>query len=1207
MAEILKDTRNFGTAPKEENNSETPFGPELRDDDSPPSKESNQNTEYLDFLYERSFGTKPKETEINSAEYDGKERFVIDFKDGTRLTAPQIEQMFNESGTAPETFVGSATSRMITDYIKKNNPTRDQFIKHFSSVDLNKGGVIPMNNQMQQFAEGGLKDEGGEVDEVSGNEVPIGGTKEGVRDDIPANVSEGEFIFPADVVRFIGLDKLMQIRQDAKMGLKKMEAMGQMGNSDEATVDDDMPFEMADLMVVSSDDTPMKFAGGGFIPVEDYTVVQDMIEDRSDKAAAIDKDQAMREMMADNTTKSAAVDKTQEEEVQNFFHGGVAHSGSTLDTADVPTTDANKVIDYDAYMDSVITEIKEYRNEAGEKINITFINGVAFPPIPVGFTLYVPVDAEAPTEESEIAAVINNNNDDDKGSNRTPSLPPINYAGMSNEDFAKRMEYENTTGYQVQKNIGLAISAMVPFGLGLAYGSMRSHARASEERLNAMIKSAKTPEEAARLSGIRDGVLKNASLKSTEESTAIAKWVDGWLIGKGYNPNLAAAGANFVNNVNSQGVLSESSVETGTANTAANNAGDLAATQNSFLPKETVQSEEYFEDKLSGNIDDFKKSKTNVIIERLKPGGGKPELAGVNYGVPVNRGEITAVRKYLESLASAEGGAFVGGRETASTKAQERLDKFNTLVESATEAGRTVDNADGFFEGPNNPSYEQVAQDARLFGYNPRTGRQIITVPKKNKNDPQLYFTPNDAANTRSNTMPTNVKSGRDSMDEASRGPYQRFKDLNPTPEAINNFYSTTNTNATYDNPTDSRDIKRDVEASNYYESGAGRDGATSAVLPRTIKSYEAPSSDMSGLDQLAQERFASAQNAYNAPEVPASVADSSRMLKINQPLGGSQQETFNQAFNRNRLAGAEVFTHTDGKVYSTKTVEERNAEVASTRPNTGFQDLANLLTKDDGRSYTGGILRNEAGDRVNSAYQNAANALTPGDGKAYKAGVLKNKAGATVNSFYQNAANNLTPNDGRSYVNGVLLDDTTKEPYVEKTKKPSDNIYSVEYGYTGSGVNDVAIGKISDGKTSGVLADKDGKVIRDDNNRTVYVDQSGKQYVKTDLFGMSTQAPTGTIVTQQEDDGQSKQADPVVKVSPQPVKKEDNSGEREANRAANKAAAKAEKTQQDAGRTESFEQKIKRGGGFNKGGLASKPKAKKTKTTNKRGLAARK
>ena len=38
-------------------------------------------------------------------------------------------------------------------------------------------------------------------------------------------------------------------------------------------------------------------------------------------------------------------------------------------------------------------------------------------------------------------------------------------------------------------------------------------------------------------------------------------------------------------------------------------------------------------------------------------------------------------------------------------------------------------------------------------------------------------------------------------------------------------------------------------------------------------------------------------------------------------------------------------------------------------------------------------------------------------------------------------------------------------------------------------------------------------------------------------------------------------------------------------------AAAKAEKEQQAAGRTESIEQKIKRGGGFNKGGLMRRKK----------------
>ena len=56
--------------------------------------------------------------------------------------------------------------------------------------------------------EGGLE-EGGSVDPVSGNSIATGSTKEEVRDDIPAQLSEGEFVFPADVVRYIGLEKLV--------------------------------------------------------------------------------------------------------------------------------------------------------------------------------------------------------------------------------------------------------------------------------------------------------------------------------------------------------------------------------------------------------------------------------------------------------------------------------------------------------------------------------------------------------------------------------------------------------------------------------------------------------------------------------------------------------------------------------------------------------------------------------------------------------------------------------------------------------------------------------------------------------------------------------------------------------------------------------------------------------------------------------------
>jgi hypothetical protein len=102
-----------------------------------------------------------------------------------------------------------------------------------NTVQMRKGGL----------ADGGMLQEGGTVDPVSGNDVPTGSLQEEVRDDIPAQLSEGEFVFPADVVRYIGLEKLMQLRQAAKEGLAKMEAMGQMGNSEEATMDDTGEFE----------------------------------------------------------------------------------------------------------------------------------------------------------------------------------------------------------------------------------------------------------------------------------------------------------------------------------------------------------------------------------------------------------------------------------------------------------------------------------------------------------------------------------------------------------------------------------------------------------------------------------------------------------------------------------------------------------------------------------------------------------------------------------------------------------------------------------------------------------------------------------------------------------------------------------------------------------------------------------------------------
>ena len=130
---------------------------------------------------------------------------------------------------------------------------QDKILKKNSGTKLKKQTTMKMKKQMSLFEEGGLEQDGGTVDPVSGNEVPVGSSQEEVRDDIDAKLSEGEFVFPADVVRYIGLEKLMQLRQEAKAGLKKMEAMGQMGNSEEATLPDDIPFSPEDIMVEDDD------------------------------------------------------------------------------------------------------------------------------------------------------------------------------------------------------------------------------------------------------------------------------------------------------------------------------------------------------------------------------------------------------------------------------------------------------------------------------------------------------------------------------------------------------------------------------------------------------------------------------------------------------------------------------------------------------------------------------------------------------------------------------------------------------------------------------------------------------------------------------------------------------------------------------------------------------------------------------------------
>ena len=99
-----------------------------------------------------------------------------------------------------------------------------------------------------------------DVDPVSGNEVPPGSLPEEVRDDIPAQLSEGEYVVPADVLRFYGMKFFEDLRKQAKIELAQMDEDGRIGGEPVAVmqISELSPEEMEELDAIGA-------AVGGFI------------------------------------------------------------------------------------------------------------------------------------------------------------------------------------------------------------------------------------------------------------------------------------------------------------------------------------------------------------------------------------------------------------------------------------------------------------------------------------------------------------------------------------------------------------------------------------------------------------------------------------------------------------------------------------------------------------------------------------------------------------------------------------------------------------------------------------------------------------------------------------------------------------------------------------------------------------------------------
>jgi hypothetical protein len=83
-------------------------------------------------------------------------------------------------------------------------------------------------------------------DGLMSDPLPIGSSPENVADDISAMISQGEYVLPANVVKWHGLKHIMSLQDEAEMGLMMMHDMGllvEVGGDEEDEYEDHMMYD----------------------------------------------------------------------------------------------------------------------------------------------------------------------------------------------------------------------------------------------------------------------------------------------------------------------------------------------------------------------------------------------------------------------------------------------------------------------------------------------------------------------------------------------------------------------------------------------------------------------------------------------------------------------------------------------------------------------------------------------------------------------------------------------------------------------------------------------------------------------------------------------------------------------------------------------------------------------------------------------------
>jgi len=180
--------------------------------------------------------------------YEGQEPvYDTDFSHNITITYPEYAQA-NPEGMA---LGGLAVARKGIMTPEGEDMANNKFQLDENKADLDDDGSLSSYEKTRAEAvqkatseddelnmyHGGMM---GPADPVSGNPIPVGSSAEEVRDDIDINISQGEYVLPADVVKWHGLKHIMDMQEEAKIGLMAMDAMGFIKEAGGETVEDGM-------------------------------------------------------------------------------------------------------------------------------------------------------------------------------------------------------------------------------------------------------------------------------------------------------------------------------------------------------------------------------------------------------------------------------------------------------------------------------------------------------------------------------------------------------------------------------------------------------------------------------------------------------------------------------------------------------------------------------------------------------------------------------------------------------------------------------------------------------------------------------------------------------------------------------------------------------------------------------------------------------